>query len=592
MPSMGPVNQQETTATATSLVDVLRARAAAQPEQVAYTWLRDGEEVGAELTYGELDRRARSIAVLLQQCTIPGDRGLLLYPPGLEFIAAFFGCLYAGVVNVPTYPPQRGRRNETVARLRTIAEATTPVVLASSRILASRDNIVATAPELSALHWLDTEAIDTVPADRWTMPDTTGSTLALLQFTSGSTGVPKGTMITHGNLMSNLEVIQNCFGDDSTSRGVSWLPPYHDMGLIGGVLQPIFAGFPVVLMSPISFLQHPIRWLKAISRFQATASGGPNFAYELCLRRVKNEHLADLDLSHWQVAFNGAEPVRADTITKFSTAFAPCGFRRESFYPCYGLAEATLMISGGDPARAPVMQSVTKGALAQGRVVDAAADDPDRDVVTLVGAGNCAPGHRIAIVDPESCLECPPHQVGEIWISGPSVAKGYWQQNGETVETFCAETDEGPFFRTGDLGFLKENELFVTGRLKDLVIINGRNHYPQDIEKTVEQSHPSFQPSSCAVFSIDVDDQERVIVLVETGTQKISRQRAKGPSETPAHTRTDSTDLARLIRRNVAETHDLLVYAVRFLEPGSIPKTTSGKVRRHLCKTAFLAGEY
>jgi len=551
--------------------------------------------VGTELSYGELDQRARSVAAVVQQLAKPGDRALLLYPPGLEFITAFFGCLYAGMINVPTYPPEVRRRNQTVERVRLIARETEPVVLTSSRVLESKEKILAEAAELEKFHWLNTDAIDTNLADGWTEPQLTDSTLALLQFTSGSTGAPKGTMITHGNLMTNLAVIHCRFGHDPTSRGVSWLPPYHDMGLIGGVLQPVFAGFPVVLMSPISFLQHPMRWLKAISRFEATTSGGPNFAYELCLRRIKAEHKTELDLSCWKVAFNGAEPVRPDTIARFSSTFASCGFRRESFYPCYGLAEATLMVSGGDASRAPVIHSVQKNALAEGRVVHAEDQQPSHAVQQLVGCGGCSPEHRIAIVDPESFVQCSPDRVGEIWISGPSVAQGYWHQHEETPPSFdayLAETDEGPFFRTGDLGFLTENELFVTGRVKDLIIINGRNHYPQDLETTVEQSHPFFQPNACAVFSVDIDNQERVIVLVETLAERLKPQRSKELSETPEQMQADRADLTQLIRRNVAEAHDLRVNEVRFVNPGSIPKTTSGKIQRHLCKEAFLAGEY
>lgn len=575
-----------------SLVDVLRWRAEMQPDRVAYIWLRDGDEVHAELSYRELDRRARAVAATLQDSTRPGDRALLLYPPGFEFITAFFACLYAGVVSVPAYPPQPRRRNQSLERTRTIARTTSPVVLTSSRIFASRATLIAEAPELAALRWIDSEGISAGFADSWVEPAIRESSLALIQFTSGSTGIPKGCMISHGNIMSNLEVIRTFFGCHSDSCGLTWLPPYHDMGLIGGILEPVFAGFPVVLMSPISFLQHPIRWLRALSRFEATMSGGPNFSYELCLERVKAEQIAGLDLSHWDVAFNGAEPVRADTMARFSSVFGSCGFRREAFYPCYGLAEATLMVSGGVPSHLPVIQRVQKTALAQERVVNADENHPDVDVQQFVSSGGAAPGHDIAIVDPNSGAICPADRVGEIWVSGPSIARGYWLQGEETSQTFGARlAGDSPFLRTGDLGFMQDGQLFVTGRFKDLVVVNGRNHYPPDIEKTIEQSHPSFGTNTCAVFSVDINNQERVIVLVEM-LSRTTERRPNAAVATDSDGEVGRADLVRLIRRSVAEHHDLQVYGVRFVKPGSIPKTTSGKIRRHLCKTAFLAGEY
>ena len=308
-----------------SLVDILRSRADTQPDRIAYTWLRDGDDIDAELSYRELDQRARAIAAALQARAKPGDRALLLYPPGIEFITAFFACLYAGVINVPTYPPQTGRHNQTLERAQTIARVTNPIVLTSARIFASREKLTAEAPELAPLQWIDSEAIGPDMAARWVAPAIQASSLALLQFTSGSTGIPKGTMISHGNLMCNLEVICSFFECHEGSPSVSWLPPYHDMGLVSGILGPVFAGVPAVLMSPVSFLQHPIRWLRAISRFRATISGGPNFSYDLCLRRVKAEQLPGLDLSHWDIAFNGAEPVRSETMASFSSAFASCG---------------------------------------------------------------------------------------------------------------------------------------------------------------------------------------------------------------------------------------------------------------------------
>lgn len=558
-----------------TLVDLLGYRAQSHTEVTAYTFLQDGEEAG-RLTYKELDLKARAIAALLQSLDTTVSSALLLYPPGLDFIAAFFGCLYAGVVAVPAYPP---RRNQNMSRLQAIvASSQATVALTTTSLL---DNIVEGCfgqnPELAELRWIATDNIASGLAEVWQEPDLCESTLAFLQYTSGSTGTPKGVMVSHGNLLHNSALIHKGFGHTPNSQGVIWLPPYHDMGLIGGVLQPLYGGFPVTLMSSLDFLQKPLRWLQAISRYKATTSGGPNFAYDLCVRKIKPEQLASLDLSSWEVAFTGAEPVRAQTLDRFAATFEPCGFRREAFYPCYGMAETTLIVSGGLKTDLPIVRQVDGVALEQNQVRrPGKAREGNRE---LVGCGQSCLDVKIIIVDAESLTACPDDRVGEIWVSAPSVAQGYWNRPEETKQTFhayLADTGEGPFLRTGDLGFLQDGELFITGRIKDVIIIRGQNHYPQDIELTVEKSHPALRPGCGAAFAVEVKGEERVVVV-----QEVERSYLR---------KLDVKEVVGNINQSVAAGHALQVYATVLVKTGSIPKTSSGKIQRHACRSGFLAG--
>ena len=462
----------------------------------------DGENEQIHLTYAELDRQARAIGAWLEAQDLVGERALLLYPPGLDFISAFFGCLYGGVVAVPVYPP---RRNRSLERIQAIADdADAKVALTTDTVLSRVMPLIDETPHLKSLTWLATSQVPADLEEKWDMPDVHGDTLAFLQYTSGSTGTPKGVVLNHANLMHNSALIAYSFEHTRSGKGVFWLPSYHDMGLIGGILQPLYIGRPNVLMSPMSFLQKPYRWLSAISRFNASTSGGPNFAYDLCVRKITPEQRRTLDLSTWRVAFNGAEPVHADTIEAFCEAFEPCGFRREAFYPCFGLAEATLIVAGGYAFDPPVLRSFDAAALARGQVFDA--DPQDQGAKTMVGCGQNLPDQKIVIADPETMTACPPGRIGEIWVQGPSVAQGYWQQPDSTKATFKARlkgTSEGPFLRTGDLGFLLDGELFITGRVKDLIIVHGVNYYPQDIERT-DAAEPSPTAPDCgAVFTVE-----------------------------------------------------------------------------------------
>jgi acyl-CoA synthetase (AMP-forming)/AMP-acid ligase II len=560
-----------------TLVEILRWRANFQSEKLAYVFLVDGETEEVSITYKELDEQAQTVAAKLQSVGKIGDRALLLYPPGLEFITAYLGCLYSGIIAVPIYPPHPARLEKTMPKFMAIVSDAKPSIVLTTSSFMNRASILFTQePVLKTVPRLATDEDAEEPREKRQEWNIRSDDIAFIQYTSGSTTMPRGVMISHGNLMYNLNLIQRYFEHSANSQGVIWLPPYHDMGLIGGILQPLYCGFPVTLMSPLVFLQRPFRWLQAVSRFKATTSGGPNFAYDLCIRKITPEQRATLDLSSWEVAFNGAEPINYETLARFAEYFEPCGFRLEAFYPCYGLAEATLIVSGGSKADRPILCSRQP----------------------LVGCGKAIMEQEIVIVDPQSLIRCAPGQEGEIWVSGPSVARGYWDKADETEYVFRAypaDTGEGPFLRTGDLGFLKAGELFVTGRIKDLIIIDGTNHYPQDIERTVARSHPSLRAGSCAAFSIDADGQEQLVVAAELepryrpmGKQE-NRDNAPG-SNLQNRVLPDVENTVKAIRSAVSTYHDLRTYDIILLKTGSIFKTSSGKIQRHTCRAAYLAG--
>ncbi len=574
---------------APTIVDLLRQRAAYRPHDRAFTFLVDGENEELNITYAELDRKARAVGAWLASEGMAGKRVLLLYPSGLDFIAAFMGCLYGGAIAVPAYPP---RKNRSVERIEAIAsDADASVALTTRDVLDRFDALRATAPSLEHLIWKVDSELDVAWADRWERPDIDGDTLAFLQYTSGSTGTPKGVMLSHENLLHNSLRIMQAFEITRSQSGVFWLPSFHDMGLIGGILVPLYGGKFNVLMSPVAFLQKPLRWLQAISKYRATISGGPNFAYELCVRKTTPEQRATLDLSSWSLAFNGAEPVRAETIDAFCEAFAPCGFRREAFFPCYGLAESTLMVTGGMKFEPPVIRSFDAASIESGSAVVRPANAPA--VRRLVGSGRELDGQDVLIVDPQSSEALPPGRVGEIWVSGPSVAQGYWNRGDASAATFgamLAQPDQppsgqavakwrpnpGPYLRTGDLGFFDNGELFVAGRLKDLIIIRGRNHYPQDIEHAVEEASSLVRAGSIAAFAVEFDGRERVAVVAEVERGK------RDPAEVAA--------AFEAIRKRLATEHELAVEAIVLVRPNSVPKTSSGKIQRHACKRQFLDG--
>lgn len=559
-----------------TILDILNHRSQYLPDQIAYKFLPDGETESGSLTYQQLNDQVRAIAAHLQSVISPGDRVLVVYPynAGLEFVASFFGCICAGAIAVTSNPPLN---SNAIAKLQERVESSEPKAILTTesflqqiqaKLAKNRD----LAPKLKQLPWIATDKISCSEAPQWREPKIDPETLAFFQYTSGSTGKPKGVMVTHSNILHNSEIIYQSFEHSSESQGVIWLPMFHDMGLIGGVIQPLYGGFPVTLMSPIALIQKPIHWLKAISKYKGTTSGGPNFAYDLVSRQVTPKQLKNLDLSSWSIAFSGAEPVRAATLDRFAETFAPCGFRREAFYPCYGMAETTLFISGGTKTKAPVMKYLDAEALAENRIVFGGEKSK-----AVVSCGWGWLGDEIVIVEPESLTRRSEGEVGEIWVSGAGVGKGYWHQPEETEQTFNAfVADQGPFLRTGDLGFLQDGELFITGRIKDVMILWGKYSYPQDIELTVERCHPALRSGCGAAFSVEAEDDERLIIV-----QEVERNFLRN---------LNLEEVVGAIRQAVAEEHIVEVYAISLLKTGSIAKTTSGKIQRRLCRSQFLEG--
>lgn len=579
--TMQPLHSSDAPAT---VLDILRRRAQAEPERVAYTFLSDGLTDGPSLTYGELDRQARAVAARLAQHSTPGDRALLLYPQSLDFIVAFFGCLYAGVVGIPAYPPRPNQSGQRILAIAADAQprlALTPAALvARSQTQFERAGLTApitwiaideATPETSA----NSQSVTEISAD-WQPAPVNSDDLAYLQYTSGSTATPKGVMVTHSNLLHNLFDLDAGWEHTRQSILVTWLPTFHDMGLVYGILEPLYRGFPCFVMPPLAFLQHPSRWLRAISDRKATHSVGPNFAYELCVRKVRPEEREGLDLSGWMAAINGAEPVRRETLVRFRDMFAPCGFRWKAFCPGFGLAEATLKVAATRSGEEPVFCSLESESLEKHRIK--AHPDSAPGGRTFVGCGRPNGATGVTIVNPDTFALCAPDAVGEIWVSGPSLTRGYWGRPEETAATFGARLSgngHGPFLRTGDLGFLQDGVLYVTGRLKDMIIIRGQNHYPQDIELTVGQSHPALRAGCGIAFSVDAGGEERLIIACEANLD---------------HQNPESDELVKTIRQAVAEEHELQVYSVALLRPGGIPKTSSGKVQRQACRQAYQAG--
>ncbi|MGF1478696.1 MAG: fatty acyl-AMP ligase [Cyanophyceae cyanobacterium] len=547
-----------------TLVDLLHQRAQCQPQQTAYTFLKEAES--ASVTYQELDQQARTIAAALSFLVKPGDRALLIYDysAGLDFIAAFFGCLYAGVVAVSSHPPQT---RPAVTDLKTrLADCQPQIVLSQTSRLTKLRRLL--SPEAPSLQWITTDRLPS--SAEWRRPELSDDTLAFIQYTSGSTGTPKGVMLTHGCILHNQKLLQLAFGHSAASVGVSWLPLFHDMGLFGNVLQGLYVGAHSILMSPFAFVQKPVRWLQAISRYRATTSGAPNFAYDLLCRHVTDAQKQKLDLDSWEVAFCGAEAVRAETIERFTAEFQSCGFRQAAFYPCYGMAEATLFITGGLKSQPPVVQHVQPSALKQNRV------DSQRQGRALVGCGRAWLDTQIVIVGGHG-RPCAENEVGEIWVSSPSVGKGYWNQSEATEQTFQAYlSGEGPWLRTGDLGFLQEGELFITGRLKEVMMFWGFSYYPEQIEQTVAACHRAFRPHGGAAFAVEVAGEERLAVAQEV---ERSHQQALVVEE-----------VVETVRWAIFQEHFLDVYAIALLKPGTLPKTSSGKVQRSACREQFLSG--
>lgn len=565
---------QDTTLAAATLLDLLQQRAATYHDKVAFSFSYDGDDENrTQLTYRDLDRRARAIASTLQQQGAAGERVLVLCRPGLDSIAGFFGCIYAGAVAVPVHERLAPRLSSVVpdahARF-ALATAET-----QSKIKAAIDELA----EGRDLRWVRTDETGDVAdaGGSWTAPDIDPDAIAMVQYTSGSTTTPKGVALTHRNLLHNMESIRQVWHGDDTATSVFWLPSHHDMGLIGGILSMIYVGCTTHLMSPSSFVKRPMGWLEAISRHRATFTAAPNFAYERCVEESTAEQRAALDLSSLATAMNGAEPVQAATLEKFAEAFAPAGFRPEALCPVYGLAEATLLVSGGSESTLPVVRYVDRAGLRADRVIDVEPGHPS--AVTLVGCGRPRGGQQVVIVDPLTHQPCGADEVGEIWIAGASVGWGYWARPDETTQTFSAVSTDasgGPFLRTGDLGFLHSGELFITGRCKDLVVIRGGNYYPNDIERTVQDCHPALVSGRGAAFAITpgLGTVEQLVIV-----QEVARDRDGSA---------DLTQVAEAIRTAVTERYGIAPNSVLLVDHLSIPTTSSGKIQRGQCRQQLL----
>jgi acyl-CoA synthetase (AMP-forming)/AMP-acid ligase II len=554
-----------------TVVELLEKRAREQADQLAFCFLTRGEQEAAQRTYGELKGAADRVAALLIDGGAVGERALLMYPPGLAFAEAFFGSLRAGTTAVPVPAPDQRGLAQSLPRLSAIAkDCGARFLLTTAQFAGMRSIVAETAPDLADLTWLVTDTLGHAET-HFQSQRIEGSSLAFLQYTSGSTAAPRGVMVSHGNLLHNCALVQRAFEQDENSILVTWLPLHHDMGLIGCLLQPLYSGYPDYLMAPLDFIKQPARWLKAISKYRATISGGPNFAYELCVRTITDEQRLELDLSSWRIAFCGAEPVHATTLRRFADRFSVCGFQERSLYPCYGLAEATLIVTGGPKAAPPTTVWVEEAALAEGNVLVRQASERGK---SLVSCGRADVGQEVLIVDPERLQ--PTSEVGEIWLKGPSVAEGYWNSVPLTEAVFGARTADGngPYLRTGDLGFVLAGELYVCGRIKDLIIAFGKNHYPQDIEQTVHAVLPELRVGGVVAFSVPKDEAEALVIVVEAAAPTL---KALGE------------ELTTRLRAAVLQEHQLAVHDVVLARPGAIRRTTSGKLARALCRRDYLS---
>jgi acyl-CoA synthetase (AMP-forming)/AMP-acid ligase II len=557
---------------ARSFVDVLLERACSSRSHAGYVFLADGETREQRLSYAGLDARARAVAAELQARGAAGERVLLVLEPGPDFVAALFGCLYAGALAVPLAAPEAIRPDAGLQHVQRVARDCGASLGLVGRDIRKRSWPEAVSAKPAPVTWIEIEAIDATLAQAWRPPSIGPADTAILQYTSGSTGDPKGVRLSHDNLMANARSIERALAISEASVGVSWLPPHHDMGLMGGILQPLFVGAQAVLLSPQAFVQRPVRWLEAITRYRATTCGAPNFAYELLSRRVSAAAKAQLDLSSWSVAFCGAEPVREETLAAFSEAFRGCGFERRAFVPCYGLAEATLLVSAAPAGGGPRVFRLGARALERGDALPA--ESPD-DVRNVVSCGLPADGTTLRIVDPRSGREQPPGRVGEVWVKSAGVAGGYWAEAAGR-DTFAGRlpAGDGPYLRTGDLGCLLDGELLLTGRLKDLIILRGRNLYPQDLEAVLERAHAAVRPGRSAAFSVQQGGAEFLVVACEL------RRRAKQ----------DRLEVAEAIGRCIAGAAGVPPDVVVLVEPGGLPRTSSGKPRRQRCRSLFLEG--
>ncbi len=566
-----------------TLLDVMERHGRQKPDAVVFRFLTDGEAQEQCVTYREIIAEAKRIGAMLQRLGAAGARILLVHAPGLDFIHAFFGCLYAGAIAVPAYPPNPSQLDRSLFRLAAIvADAEPQFALTSEALVPLLEGVCAGHPVLGKVRWIASDGALEVHPRAFRGSSLRADDVAMLQYTSGSTGTPKGVILTHANLMNNQAAMQHHYETTSKMQFISWLPLYHDMGLIGGLMGTLYAGGTATLMSPLAFMERPVRWLQAITRYRGTYTCAPNFAFALCTRKVTAREREELDLSSLEFALVGAEPIRPATLEAFATTFRACGFRRTAFYPAYGLAEGTVLLAGGRKGAEPRIARFNAQALERHLAVPAKQDDAH--ALEFVSCGRLIPDHVARIVDPATFKSCEDGVIGELWVSGPSVSKGYWNKPEATRDTFGAMLDsgEGPFLRTGDHAFMTDGELHITGRIKDLIILAGKNHYPQDIEAGIDGRHPRIRPGGIAAFSVEERGAEQLVVAVEINAQGLPTEAAARAAEFDA--------IVGAIRRAVSDRHDIDVRAVALVRAGTLPKTSSGKIQRRATAQAFREG--
>lgn len=560
------------------ILDILQHRALNTPDKMAYTFLKDGSDIEKSYTYAELDLHARAIAKTMGENVI-GKRALLLFPPGVEFLAAFFGTLYAGAIPIPAPPPDLARLKRTLPRLRSIIQdADAALIITTYSISNSLNGDQEDLLELPNMQWIAVDEVDPDFGIGWDcIPEVDPDRPAYLQYTSGSTSAPKGVMVTHQNIIANCKVTTQGFSYDKNSVAVTWMPYFHDYGLVDGLILPMYHGIPSYILSPLTFIRRPERWMQVITRFRGTHTQAPNFAYEQCIRRISEDVIDTLDLSSMVTFSSGGEPIRADTVKKFMSKFERCGLRPEAVCPAYGLAESTLVVSAKTREGGPLFCHVDKEAYKNDQIIELEPDDPKGRTVT--SSGIILDGVDFAIADQDSLKNLPDGQIGEVWISGEFVAAGYWQHPEESERTFRARLSDDPnrgtFLRSGDLGFKLRNNIYITGRAKDLIIIAGVNHYPQDIELTVQNSDDVIRTDHCIAFPVEAKDEERLVVIAEVDSK-----------------RDDWNPLLSTIRKAISETHEVDLYALQLIRRGTILKTSSGKLQRRKCRDVFSNDEF
>jgi acyl-CoA synthetase (AMP-forming)/AMP-acid ligase II len=549
---------------------LLAERAKSMPQKIAYRFLADGYNEAGSLSYSELYQRTLAIARELQNLYLPGERVLLLYPSSLDFIASFFGCLHAGMIAVPVCPPHRARPEKTLGRFTAILKSSgAQVIMCPSNLVEVIQDMVIRSDVEWDIQFLLMEECSREGVMSPFPARCDGRTIAALQYTSGTTRSSKAVMVSHDNLSHNHSILRDVLATDEETIFLNWLPFYHDMGLSLTALHPVFCGGCGIFMAPVTFLQNPLRWLAAISKHRATHSSAPNFAYELCVQKITEKEKATLDLSSWKKACNAAEPIRPQTLDQFARAFEPCGLARAALFPGYGLAEATLIVSGGGISGPPTVRGFDPVLLRQNEAIEAAGGQ------ALAASGKPCPGVTLVIVGPDR-MPVDDGKIGEIWLASGSVTEGYWQDPIAFAEIFRAYLADGrgPFLRTGDLGFLYQGELYVTGRTKDVIVIRGQKHCPQDLEYTAERSHPALRPDSGAAFSVTHANEERLVIAHELQPHSVGK--------------TDYMEVFGNMQQAIAGIHGLQVFDAILLKAGGLPRTTSGKIQRGLCKDRFL----